>query len=89
MDIAPSVTKVDVTSSIRRRRTDACSLSCPIVPGAIFARFVPISLSQLTSGEKSVLFSRSPSRTSPAACRHPRFVSCQVAAGMRCAQAVC
>ena len=27
--------------------------------------------------------------TSSSTCRHPRFVRCQAAAGMRCAQAVC
>src|ERR1700759_5189310 len=32
MDIAPSATKVKVTSSIWKPRTDACSLSWPIIP---------------------------------------------------------
>jgi hypothetical protein len=37
MDIAPSATKVNVTSSIWKRRTDACSLSWPIVPSVTYA----------------------------------------------------
>src|ERR1700730_8071329 len=37
MDIAPSATKVKVTSSIWKRRTDACSLSWPIVPVVMYA----------------------------------------------------
>jgi hypothetical protein len=48
IDMAPSTTNVKVTSSVWKRRTDACSFSRPIVPVVILQRYLRLVSTPLT-----------------------------------------